>query len=295
MRIGYPCINLSLECRSSRTFRLRNYSPERLRETLSGNLDCLRRVLLWNRERGILYFRITSDLVPFASHPVMDVAWQEEFRSRFEALGRLVRRSGMRVTMHPDQFVLLNTPREQVLKNSLSELSYHAELLDLMGADLTCKIQIHLGGVYGDRKAGMERFVQRYGELPEAVRRRLVIENDDRSYGLAECLEVSSRCGVPVVLDVLHHRVLNRGESLREALNAAASTWSSGDGPPMVDYSSQRKGGRPGAHADELDAGDFRRFLQAARGLDPDVMLELKDKERSALAALSALKGGNHA
>jgi UV DNA damage endonuclease len=291
MRIGYPCINLSLGCRSSRTFRLRNYSPERLRETVSGNLDCLRRTLLWNRERGILYFRITSDLVPFASHPVMDFPWQEAFREDLASLGRLIKRHRMRVTMHPDQFVLLNTPDRRVLENSLGELSYHAELLDLIGADLTCKIQLHLGGVYGDREAAMERFVERYRRLPGAVRRRLVLENDERCYGLAECLEVSSRCGVPVVFDVLHHRGRNRGETVREALEKAASTWGGRHGPPMVDYSSQKPGGRPGAHAETLDRADFRSFLRQARGLDLDLMLEVKDKERSALEALALLKG----
>ncbi len=286
MRIGYACINLSLDCRSSRTFRLRNFTPERLRATVEGNLDCLKRILRWNLERGILYFRITSDLVPFASHPVMDYPWQKAFRGEFEGLGDIILSSGMRVTMHPDQFILLNSPDQRITRDSLRELVYHAQVLDLMGTGTDCKIQIHLGGVYGDRERSMERFLERYRVLPSEVKRRLVVENDERSYGLAECLEVSGRCGVPVVFDALHHRGRNRGEELREALEAAASTWRKGDGPPMVDYSSQKAGARPGAHADTLDRADFRRFLRAARGLDFDLMLEVKDKERSALAAM---------
>jgi UV DNA damage endonuclease len=125
-----------------------------------------------------------------------------------------------------------------------------------------------------------------------AVKRRLVVENDERSYGLADCIEVSAGTGAPVVFDTLHHAANNRGEKLREALIAAGSTWAEKDGLPMVDYSSQKKGGKPGAHAYALDADDFRAFLEAARGLDRDVMLEVKDKERSALEALSIIRDG---
>lgn len=287
MRIGYACITLSLACRSSRTFRIKSYSPENMEKTVGGNLACLREQLLFNLDRGIFYFRISSDLVPFASHPICDYPWQETFRGEFMELGRLVRESGMRVTMHPDQFTLINSPHQGVHERSVAELQYHAEVLELMGLDETHKIQIHVGGVYGDKKAGLERFARRYRALPARVRSRLVVENDERSYALADCLEAYEMSGVPVVLDTLHHAANNRGERLRVALKAAAATWGRKDGPPMVDYSSQKKGARPGAHAYSLDGEDFRAFLASARGLDFDLMLEVKNKERSALEAIA--------
>ncbi len=292
MRIGYACINLSLECRSSRTFRLKSYSAENMERTVGGNLSCLRRQLEYNLEHGIYYFRISSDLVPFASHPVCDYPWQREFRGEFKSIGDYIVEHAMRVTMHPDQFILINSPDEGIHARSVAELVYHAQVLDLMGLDTSHKIQIHVGGVYGDRGASLSRFVSRYRKLPAKVKRRLVVENDERSYGLADCLEASAGTGVPVVFDTLHHAANNRGEKLREALEEAGSTWGERDGPPMVDYSSQKKGGRPGAHASSLDPEDFRLFLRAVRGLDRDVMLEIKDKERSALAALSLLHNG---
>ena len=287
MKIGYACINLSLECRSSRTFRLKSYSAEKMESTVGGNLSCLDEQLRYNLECGIYYFRISSDLVPFASHPVCDYPWQKRFKGEFEATGAFIAEHAMRVTMHPDQFILINSLDEGIYERSVAELVYHARVLDLMGLDTSHKIQIHVGGVYGDREASVSRFVSRYGKLPAKVKRRLVVENDERSYGLTDCLEVNARTGVPVVFDTLHHSANNRGEKAREALAAAGATWAAKDGLPMVDYSSQKKGGKPGAHAYALDQDDFRAFLKATRGLDFDVMLEVKNKERSALAALS--------
>jgi UV DNA damage endonuclease len=289
MKIGYACINLSLDCRSSRTFRLKSYSTENMERTLGGNLSCLREQLVYNLQHGIQYFRISSDLVPFASHPVCDFPWQRFFRLQFKEIGSVIAEHGMRVTMHPDQFILINSLDGGIYERSAAELVYHARVLDLMGLDGTHKVQIHVGGVYGDKEAGVSRFAKRYGKLPAAVKRRLVVENDERSYGLADCMEVSARTGIPVVFDTLHHAANNRGEGLREALVAAGSTWKEEDGLPMVDYSSQKKGGRLGAHAYALDPDDFRNFLRASRGLDRDVMLEVKNKERSALEALSII------
>ena len=272
---------------SSRTFRLASYSERRLVETVEQNLDCLEKALRWNVEHGIGFFRITSDLVPFASHPVCRCDWPARFGDRLRALGRLVLRHRMRISMHPDQFVLLNALEVRIVEGSVRELAYHARVLDLMGLPASAKVQIHVGGVYGDKQAAAGRFVERYQRLPAAVRRRLVVENDDRNYTVADCIEVNRRIGVPVLFDVFHHRVNSSGETIRAALRRCAATWRRVDGPPMVDYSSQEPGQRRGRHAEHIDLRDFRRFLAQARGVECDVMLEIKDKEKSALEALA--------
>ncbi len=287
MRVGYPCINRSIGCTSSRTFRLASYSAKRLIETVAQNLDCLEAMLQWNAEHAIRFLRITSDLVPFASHPVCTYDWARRFRDRFRALGRIVTRYRMRVSMHPDQFVLLNALNPDIVASSIRELEYHARVLDLMELPVSAKVQIHVGGVYGDKSASLRRFVARHRRLPKAIRRRLVVENDDRSYTVADCLEVNRLTGMPVLFDVFHHRVNSSGETVREAIHKCAATWRRGDGPLMVDYSSQEPGERRGRHAEHIDPRDFRRFLADARGVECDVMLEIKDKEQSGFEAVA--------
>ncbi|HRZ86346.1 MAG TPA: UV DNA damage repair endonuclease UvsE [bacterium] len=291
MKIGYPCINRSVQCSGSKTFRLASYSEARLKETVANNLSCLERIISYNAERGILFFRVSSDIVPFASHPVCVFGWQGHFRGGLERIGARIRAHRMRISMHPDQFTLINSHDEEIYDRSVRELRYHCELLDLCGLDRTAKVQIHVGGVYGDKPASMDRFVRRYARLGDAVRRRLVIENDDRLYTVSDCLELHARTGVPVLLDVFHREINPDGLSLKESFKKTAATWLKRDGLPMVDYSSQLKGARPGSHAVALDPRRFKKFLADSRPADFDLMLEIKDKEKSALRAIRIAAG----
>jgi len=135
MRIGYPCINLTVGCSAGRTFRLKSYSESRIKQTVKNNLICLQRILKFNVEHDLLFFRITSDIVPFASHPINNFDWQEHFKGDFERIGEFIVRNRMRVSMHPDQFTLINSIREEIFERSEKELKYHAEILDLMKLD----------------------------------------------------------------------------------------------------------------------------------------------------------------
>jgi UV DNA damage endonuclease len=286
MRIGYPCINRSIGCTASHTFRLASYTEERMRDTVNGNLACLEKILAYNVRHGMLFFRITSDLVPFASHPVCTFPWQDEFAGVFEKTGEYIRQHGFRISMHPDQFVLLNAPDKGVLQRSIADLGYQVQVLDLMGLDRSAKVQVHVGGVYGDKPAAIDRFVKQYDLLDTTIRDRLVIENDERLYTLSDCLAIHELTGIPVIADTFHHSLYNTGEQFTALLDPVRKTWKAHDGIPMIDYSSQEPGKRVGAHALHIVAEDFRQFLRETRPADFDIMLEIKDKEKSALAAL---------
>jgi UV DNA damage endonuclease len=229
-------------------------------------------------------------LVPFASHPVCTFDWADHFSEQFRKVGDFIKEHDMRISMHPDQFIIINSLKDDVVERSVRELDYQCTILDRMALDSTAKIQIHLGGVYGDKRSAMDRFIERYNSLNTSLKSRLVIENDDRSYSLKDCLSVHERIGIPIIFDAFHHQCLNNGETLRQGLHLSASTWQESDGIPMVDFSSQQKGQRPGSHAKTLNITMFKKFLRESRGLDFDLMLEIKDKETSALKALKILR-----
>ena len=225
---------------------------------------------------------MSSDLVPFASHPICKFNWAKHFSKDLSTLGGYIRKNDIRISMHPDQFVLINSVRQEVNDRSVRELAYHCRVLDCMNLDHTAKVQLHVGGAYGDKQAAILRFTNNYNSLPEAVKRRLVIENDHRLFSVEDCLRISETVKIPIVFDVFHHTCLNGGESIREALENCMTTWRRRDGLPIVDYSNQQSNASVGVHAQSIDLGRFRSFLEKTKGLDFDIMLEIKDKERSA-------------
>ncbi|MEJ5390869.1 MAG: UV DNA damage repair endonuclease UvsE [candidate division WOR-3 bacterium] len=290
IRIGYPCINLSLNCRSTKTFRLQSYSEEKFKSTVESNLLCLEETIKWNIKHGIRFFRISSDLIPFASHPICKFPWQKSFRPQLRRIGALIRQNQIRVSMHPDQFVLINAIDKQIVINSIRELLYHAQVLDLMQLPTDAKIQIHIGGAYGDKETSIKRFARRFYRLPNAVQRRLVIENDDRLYTVTDCLKLHRLTKIPVVFDCFHHEVNPDGNAIGTAFLYCARTWRRRDGVPIVDYSSQEPHARLGSHAQHINLKHFSAFMEQIPQYDFDLMLEIKDKETSALTALRILK-----
>lgn len=293
MRIGYPCVNETLACSAAQTFRLASYAVERLSLTVGANLVCLRQILEFNVAHGLLFFRLPSGIVPFGSHEINQHDWATEFAVQFAEVGAYAHQHGVRLALHPDQFVVLNSPDADIVRRSVAELVYQAQLLDLLGCDTTAKLQIHAGGVYGDKPTALDRWVRTWDTLlPDAVRRRLVVEPDDRLYSLQDCLGLHRRTGVPLLLDNLHHECLNHGEPFAEAALAAAATWDPArDGAPLMDYSHQAEGERRGKHRASLDEAHFAAYVASMPpSVDPDVMLEIKDKEASALRAVAVLQ-----
>ena len=289
MKIGYPCINLTIGCKGSGRFRLKSYSEERLIDKASNNLDCLRQMLRFNVEHNILFFRITSDIIPFASHTVCRLDWHSYFQREFAEIGSYINRHEIRISMHPGQFTVLNTPNPSVLENSTKELLYHIRVLNAMGLDGTAKVQIHVGGIYGDKQKAILKFIERYSDLDEKIKKRLVIENDERNYSLRDCLWIHTETGIPVLLDVLHHELRNSGEGLKEAFALFTKTWRKEDGIPMVDYSHQRTAKLNTRHSASIDVERFECLLEQTKPFDYDVMLEIKDKEKSVLKVLPIL------
>ena len=291
MKIGYPCINHSIGKKTVSTFRLSSYTEERLIQSIKYNLHTLVEILKYNIENNLMFFRISSDIIPFASHSICKFDWKEYFRSDFIKIGRLIKENKMRISMHPDQFVLINAKNQDIVNNSIKELGYHTDILDLMRLDTSAKVQIHVGGVYGDREDSKKKFISNYKNLlSEKVKRRLVIENDDHLYNFTDCIEIHWKTDIPILFDTFHHQCFGDNLPLIHALQRASDTWyKNRDGIIMIDYSNQEANERKGKHSNTLDMKQFKEFVLSITSLDLDIMLEVKDKEKSAKNALKII------
>jgi UV DNA damage endonuclease len=287
MRFGYACIPAGLPESGQRGCILANAAPARLEELIALNLRTLGRCLDYTAGLGLSLFRISSDVVPFGSHPVNRLRWWRTFEPELSALGRQARRLGLRLSMHPGQYTLLSSPSPKVTAAAVADLRYHARLLDALGTPRSSKIVIHLGGVYGDKPAAVARFKREFRALPAEVRERVVLENDERCYPIEDVLPVAEELGLPVVFDRFHYRVAGGegGAAVTGWLRRARRTWRAADGRQKVHFSSQEPGLRPGAHGRSIVPGEFLAFLDEAEGLDLDIMVEAKSKEHAALAA----------
>jgi UV DNA damage endonuclease len=270
------------------------------------SLGYLEAIFAYLADAGISMYRMSSDLAPYLTHPELPQfhAQLDECAAALRALGQRARAQGLRLSFHPSQYILLNSPDQALVARSAADLAAQARLLDLMGLGPEAVVVTHVGGVYGDLAAGCERWVRAWETLPEPVRRRLVLENDDTRYGVAEVLWIHERTGVPLVFDYLHHWCLDRkGIEQHEALAACLRTWPAGVTPKihissprtemrLVERKSRTTGRREqiqlppvwSGHADYLNPFELISFLRGAAAMpDFDLMIEAKLKDLALL------------
>jgi UV DNA damage endonuclease len=285
IRLGYPAQNLTLPATTNRTLRLASVpNVEKLQGLVRGNIDDLRTILRWNAEHGISLFRMGQDLIPFASHPAFPYDWEAEHGEELRGIGALARDLGIRLSMHPGQFINPGSPKPEVVERSLWELRYVARVFDLLGNHDSVAV-LHMGGAYADRTASAARFAGALRQ-EEKVLRYLALENDERVWTVAEVVETSRVLGIPAIADAFHHGLNPGNLTLEEALDLALPTWGPRGIRPKLHLSSQDPDKRSGAHAYSVDCRDWQALLAALDDRDADVMVEAKGKER-ALAFLN--------
>lgn len=290
MKIGYACLTVGVPGTQHRTCAMKSVTPNVLTGLIQSNLDALDHILDYNIRNGIKLFRISSDIITFGSHPINTVKWWEVFKDQLDAIGQKAKANGLRLSMHPGQYTVLNSPDAEVVERAVDDLRYHTRFLDALGLSREHKIILHIGGIYGDKSAAIERFIRQYGRLDENIRRRLIIENDDRQYTVSDVLSIGQGQGIPVVFDNLHHEINpDPSHSMRKWIALCAGTWKTEDGPQKMHYSQQEPGRRPGSHSDTLDVDQFLQYYEEIRDSGSDVMLEVKDKNLSAVKCINAL------
>ncbi len=285
MRIGYACLTIGVRSSNFKSCTQKNATNENLTELITYNLGVLDKIIEYNISQGISMFRITSDLIPFGSSPINSLPWHDIFASQFQKIGEKIKKSRMRVSMHPGQYTVLNSKDEDVVYRAVKDLEYHEKILAAMGLDNQHKIILHIGGVYQDKEEAMKRFCRQYEALSDEIKGRLIIENDDKSYTIADVLSIGELMGIPVVFDNLHNRVLPSDEPHTEAewMKRCKETWTEKDGNQKIHYSQQAAGKRAGSHSDTILASEFLDFYGHITDLNPDIMLEVKDKNLSAI------------
>lgn len=225
-------------------------------EIIWNNVCSLKKAIQYCIQHGIGCFRVTSRFFPLYTHPeqgyvLQDLVSYDKILAGFAECRALAQKNDLRLTLHPDQFVVLNSPREEVVNSAIRELEYHNILADYIGADV---INIHLGGAYDDKSKSLQRFITNYLKLSSSVQQKLTIENDDKIYSPSDALIVAQKLTIPFVYDVHHHRCLPDELSEETAIQEALKTWQR---EPLFHLSSPLSSRQQRSHADYIDVADF--------------------------------------
>jgi len=288
MRLGYACMNTELKTvfRTLRLATAEKEGVEKIKELTIRNMETTLEVIRWNLEHGILFYRASSSIVPLSTHPINDWRWweDEDFLAIAGEIRRLVDEHGIRISVHPGQYTVLNSPKPEVVRKSIEDLEYHDKLIQLLGGT---DIILHTGGAYGDKETAKRRFADNYLMLSDSIRQRLRLENDDKTFTLRDVLDVHAMCKVPICFDIHHHNCNNDGEPVD--FSEILATWE-GYGRPKIHISTGREGFTDLRHHDLISEEDFAELLKLVEGYEVDIMFEAKLKEQAVLPFLHKLQ-----
>ncbi len=296
MNLGYACINMSMgkKITTNRTMvkkTLQSKGLDYVSELALANASDIIKILEWNRLNDISLFRLSSGIIPWGdSIDLTQLKDYKQIKFELKKAGDFAKFWNMRINSHPGPFNVLVSPSESVVEKTIADLELHGKVFDMMGLSKTPynNINIHCNGVYGDKKAAMDRFCENFKRLSKSVQSRLTIENDDKGsmYSVKDLMYIHEKIGIPIVFDYHHHQFCTGDLSEEQALKLAATTWPKSI-KQEVHYSESKAlhenniKEKPQAHSDYINS------LPNTYGLDLDVMVEAKAKE---LAILPYLK-----
>ena len=292
MNLGYACINTALSANkifTNRTMRRKTFDAngeDYVSDLALANIKDLKTIVQWNNEMKIKLFRLSSQIFPWSDeYDVKTLKDYDEIASRMREIGQIAKDGGQRLTMHPGPYNCLASPTQKVVEKTIRELNFHSEQFNMMGYDPSPynKINIHVGGAYGDKKGTLDAFCHNFKLLNEDTKKRLVIENDDspNEYSVNDLYwGIHKRIGIPITFDYFHHKFNTGDLTEEEALRMASTTWPKGIAQCCHYSESRRKEKldesiRPQAHSDLI----YEKIN--TYGLEPDIVIEAKLKEQS--------------
>lgn len=294
---GYACINMGFSTRpksqritTNRSMIRRTFDERGIKyasELALLNVKDLNKILRWNLTKGISFYRLSSDIFPWASEYAMEeLPDYESILFYCQQAGDFAKQHNMRLTAHPGPFNKLASPKERVFNLTATDLKVHADVFDMLGLERSpyAKLNIHVGAAYGDKPTALETFCRNFERLPDSVRSRLTVENDDKDslYSTSELYDgVYKRIGIPIVFDYHHHRLHPGNQTEQEALQMAVSTW--GNIKPVVHYAESRSVEQDNPKIKPQAHSDYVNDYFDDYGYDLDVMIEAKHKELALL------------
>jgi UV DNA damage endonuclease len=245
------------------------------------------KILEWNRLNGIKFFRLSSAIVPWGDNiDLTQLKDYKEIKSELKKAGDFAKFHNIRITSHPGPFVVLTSPKENVVEAAIKDLELHGKIFDMMGLSKTPynKINIHCNGVYGDKISAMDRFCKNFKRLSKSVQSRLTVENDDKAsmYSVCDLMYIHERIGIPIVFDYHHYKFCRGVLSEDEALELAVSTWPIGI-TPVVHYSESKALHENDSKVKPQAHSDYIKELPNTYGINVDIMVEAKAKELAIL------------
>ena len=291
IRLGYVSTAVSLwDPSPAKTVTYKTYSSldkearmEKLHSVTKTNLYNTLRMLYFNAAQEIEVYRLSSSIVPLATHP--DVLWDfvSPFVREWREIGDFIKQKRMRVSFHPNQFTLFTSPERRITENAVRDMEFHYRMLEAIGVEDSSYMNIHVGGAYGDKAASLARFYDNIRLLPLPMKEKMTLENDDKTYTAAETLSVCERIQVPLVFDYHHHVANPCEEPLEELLVRGFATWQNTGLPPKIHISSPKSEKAFRSHADYVDTVFLEPLLASLKqiGTDVDFMIEAKSKEQA--------------
>lgn len=297
VRLGYVALSKALDdVTTSSTITYtnyinKNYNTSKLLEITKNNLDSLYEIIKYNVKNNFHFYRLTSKLVPLATHDKIDFDYITPLLDEYKKIGKLINDNNIRVDTHPDQYAVLNSMDSKIVKNTVEILEYHYKIMDAIG--IKDKIIIlHVGSSACGKKASITRFINNFNKLPDHIKKCIAVENDDKVYNIKDVLELCHKINVPMVLDYHHFICNNEKEDINDYLKEIIDTW---DGKlPKIHFSSPKSKLKKEfrSHSDYINKECFIKFINILKKQDKDIdiMLEAKAKDDAVSRLVRCLK-----
>lgn len=294
IRLGYACICNSLigvTSSSSYTYTSFNKNNDfnKLNKVIISNLEDLIKILIYNSRNNIHFYRLSSNIIPLATHSKVIFDYLDKYKKYYDKIGNIINKNNMRIDMHPSTYCILNSTRKEVVDNTIKILKYHYNLLTIMNIKNKIII-IHVGSNTFGKNNSLARFINNFNKLPKYIKEVIAIENDDKIFNIDDCLYISSKLDIPVVLDYHHFLCNNNGEDITKYLDKVFRTWKNTN--PKIHFSSPKSKKEYRAHSDYIDSSKFMEFIEILKNYnyDVDIMIEAKAKDEALFRLVRELK-----